>query len=691
MSGYIYLRNHESYDTYKAYKLGKTNNIPDRDSQYTTCEILRGEFILVIKIDNIDKVELLLQNNFNNLHVYINGGIEFYKKEIINYIIPYLKSLNLDFKVLTKEEIEKLTRSIKIVKPNIQQQDILNNINIFFDNNKIGKILWSCGLGKTLLSILICKQLNESLKLIRLIIQKNGIAIFEQLNFKKILIGVPTIYLQNQFKNEILKVYPNENNILCIGSLETTNINKIKLFIENNNETIFIITTYTSCKLLINETFDFKIGDEAHHLVGLDNKNYNIFHKIKSNKTLFMTATEKIIDMDYTMDNKETFGKIIDEKTVKWAIENKKITDYNLLIIKNSEQDIDNIIKTLNIKVDNKELFISAFMALKSIEFYDDLTHILVYTNSIENSEIITNYIDEILNKQIINIKKEDIYNNNLHSNKKLNINKEIEKFKNSKYGIISNIYYFSEGFDLPKLNGVVFSENMESDIRVVQSALRPNRLDYNNPNKKAYIIIPYIDSIDWDNKSFNKCRKIISKIRNVDETIEQKITISNIKTRNSNSKEINNYNYSLESNIDQLNNIKLRLKYSRTLESNLSEEQDEYNYIKSINKEMNISSKEEYVINKDNHKNYIDDSEKYFKIKGVWKNWYDFIGFDINQFIKNKDEWIKFCKEINIKSLEDYKEKCKIYKQLPKDPENFYIGFTNIDFELKLNKTRRK
>jgi hypothetical protein len=41
----------------------------------------------------------------------------------------------------------------------------------------------------------------------------------------------------------------------------------------------------------------------------------------------------------------------------------------------------------------------------------------------------------------------------------------------------------------------VVFGENMESDIRIVQSVLRPNRLDNNFPNKKAYVIIPYIDT----------------------------------------------------------------------------------------------------------------------------------------------------------------------------------------------------
>ena len=45
----------------------------------------------------------------------------------------------------------------------------------------------------------------------------------------------------------------------------------------------------------------------------------------------------------------------------------------------------------------------------------------------------------------------------------------------------------------MPFLDGVVFGEQMESDIRIVQSSLRPNRLDANNPMKVASIVIPVL------------------------------------------------------------------------------------------------------------------------------------------------------------------------------------------------------
>ena len=166
---------------------------------------------------------------------------------------------------------------------------------------------------------------------------------------------------------------------------------------------------------------------------------------------------------------------------------------------------------------------------VKAIEKYNDLTHLLLYTNTTVDAELAKKYIDDILLLNILSIKKETIYNNFLHSKNCNNLDSEVEIFKNMSYGIISCVYIFGEGFDLPKLNGVCIAANMQSETRIVQYLLRPNRLDYQKPNKKAYIVIPYIDSDDWDieNKSYEKVRNIISQIRNIDENIEQKIFIS--------------------------------------------------------------------------------------------------------------------------------------------------------------------
>lgn len=699
--GYIYIRIHTSYDIYNVCKLGKTINLIERNSTYKTGEVKSGYFEYAIELDikKLDIIEKLLQNHFKLLgyHYYLDGGIEFFTKDIIPLIIPYLKTLNLEFTILSKEQIKLIIRKNIIKKifnknnsiiPREHQINVLLKINDFYKDNNIGKLIHACGLGKALLGILIVQKLKCN----------------------TVIIGVPSIYLQKQMRKEIMKIYNNHDNILYIGGEDGVKENDInKFFNKKSDDCKFFITTYDSCHKLLNYEFDFKIGDEAHHLVGSDfEKTKDSFHKIKSNKTLFMTATEKVIENNktnkviYSMDDKSIFGELIDQKTINWAIENKKITDYNLVILKNTENEINDIINNLNLNdnsiMEHKDLFLSAFMSLKSIEKYDELTHILIYTNKTDHSELVKKYIDIILDLNIININKENYYNKSLHSKSSENLydtklidgsikEGEISKFQKASWGIISGVYIFGEGFDCPKLNGVVFSENMESDIRIVQSTLRPNRLDSNFPNKKAYVIIPYIDTENFltDNESFDKCRKIIAKIRNVDEKIEQKINVVTLNKSSYNFKQNDNIPFcSIIEKTGELQKIILRLRYSKALDSLYSEEEDEYNYVRELNKQLNIQSKENYT------NEYIKNPEEYFKLKGVWTNWYDFLGVDTKKFIQDKNDWINFCKENNVKSLDDYKELCKLYEKVPMNPLDFYIGCLDIPIELEFKTKRR-
>ena len=713
--GTIYLRDNNWYRSENVIKLGISEYAKDRSSSYITGEVVRGEYISVIEIpfDKMSKLDKDLKSYFQSYHINRGGGTEFYNRRIIDQIEKYIKKLNIEYRVLTKEEILLMNRcernipsydiykKIQII-PNEHQQSILNLIEGFFKQNDIGKIIWACGLGKALLSILIVKLLK----------------------FKLIAFGVPSNHLQKQIKNEILKIFPNKNNILFIGGDEDYGINsttdkpKIISFIATNlnNEPKFVISTYHSCHLLVDDNikFDFKIGDEAHHLVGIEGKelkSFRLFHKINSDKSLFMTATEKTIEIrennkdnkvekdkkkTYSMEDEAFFGKYIDVKTVYWAIENKKITDYNILVLKNTENQILQIINTLKITIINKEIFISCYMCLKSLEKYKGLTHILLYTNTIEDAELAKQYIDKLLKLNILSMEKDKIYNNALHSKNCIDINNEVNIFKNASIGIISCVYIFGEGFDLPKLNGVCIASNMQSEIRIIQYLLRPNRLEVNNLNKIAYIIVPYIDwnDIELECKSYNKIKTIISQLRSVDEKVDTKVLVYTQKNPGGNNPEIkptkNIKKNDFEENTGELDKIRIRLRYSKALDSKFTEEQDEYNYVRSINTTLNIKSKKEYTDSQNHHKNYIDSPEEYFKSRGVWDSWYDFMGLDTTNLIQSKQEWKIFCKKINIKSLDDYYMSCDKYDILPKEPGEFYRDFSGIPNEIGFDRNRR-
>jgi len=189
--GYIYIRNNESYNKYNICKLDITTNLYNRHSTYKTNEIICGNFILIIQIDKskLNILDKLLKYHFRDYHYYINGGTDFYKTDIILLIEPYLKTLNLNFELLSNDRIKRLNKlsnifnkiniinlinilkySVKnnnqIIIPNQLQIDVLLKIKYFYENNINGKIIHPCGCGKTILSILITKQLNCKLVLI---------------------------------------------------------------------------------------------------------------------------------------------------------------------------------------------------------------------------------------------------------------------------------------------------------------------------------------------------------------------------------------------------------------------------------------------------------------------------------------------------------------------------------------------
>jgi hypothetical protein len=61
------------------------------------------------------------------------------------------------------------------------------------------------------------------------------------------------------------------------------------------------------------------------------------------------------------------------------------------------------------------------------------------------------------------------------------------------------------------------------------------------------------------------------------------------------------------------------------------------------------------------------------------------------HSYISTKEEWIAFCKTLQIRSVDEYYEKVKEYPQLPENPVAVYPQFTNIVNELGLYPIRQR
>jgi superfamily II DNA or RNA helicase len=686
--------------------MGKANNIPERDTQYATGEIKRGYFeaVFEIPIEKMGIVERLLQNEFRELNVKYDAGTEFYNKKIITLIEPYLITLGIKYRKLTKQEISDLVRCNRVRKtikkiniqslihilkskrtnnqivsyiPRNDQSIIIGKSVIHFQQYDKGMLVLMCGVGKTLISLWITQELNSN----------------------TILIGVPNKLLLKQWEEVICVLFQSVPYLIVSGGVDTENIMR---FLENNQKKCIVITTYSSAHKVYTATkdtrfiFGMKILDEVHHLttnnmrLAHTTKKYIQMLNIPSVKQLSLTATLKQLEsmcddgIIVSNDNVEYFGEIIDRKCLLWAINENIICDYVIQTIITNEEQLEEQLSRFHIIEENdKRLFLSAFASLKSI-FDGHSHHLLIYSNNMDNSLKLIQYIKMLLDDNYFDIP--DLYYSNYHSEMKSKDQKEIiNNFEKAKFGIITCVYCLGEGWDFPLLDGVVFAENMTSNIRIVQSALRASRKNKNDINKKTKIILPILNRDDWlennENPDLKKVREVIYQMGLEDETITQKIKVFRIeiekqkpKPREKEEREMIDEFGEYDDELTQ----KLRLKtIKRTALATT------YEKARKIIADKNIKSKESYyeLCERDNRLS----KEPEIIFKGQFTNWIEYLSIErvyydletcknkVGEYLLLYPEIKKYYLDLSIVS----NELCKIDILFP--PNGLWVEYYNV------------
>jgi len=707
-NGYIYIRNHPSYDVDDVCKMGKANNIPERDTQYATGEIKRGYFeeVFEVCIEKIRIVERLLQNEFRELNVKYDAGTEFYNKKIITLIEPYLITLGIKYKKLSKQEINDLVRCNRVRKtikkiniqslihilksnrtnkqivsyvPRNDQTIIIGKSVIHFQQYDKGMLVLMCGVGKTLISLWITQELNSN----------------------TILIGVPNKLLLKQWEEVICVLFQSVPYLIVSGGVDIENIMR---FLENNQKKCIIITTYSSAHKVYTATqrtrfvFGMKINDEVHHLTSFnimeeERKTYINMLKIKSEKQLSLTATLKLLereenereeDIVVSNDNVEYFGEIIDRKCLLWAITASIICDYVIQTIITNEEQLEQQLSRFHIIEENdKRLFLSAFASLKSI-FDGHSHHLLIYSNNKDNSLKLIQYIKMLLDDNYFDIP--DLYYSNYHSEMKSKDQKEIiNNFEKTKFGIITCVYCLGEGWDFPLLDGVVFAENMTSNIRIVQSALRASRKNKKDTSKKTKIILPILNRDDWlknnENPDLKKVREVIYQIGLEDETITQKIKVFRIDIEKQKPKKREKEEREMVDEFGEYDDeltTKLRLKTIKRTTLGTS-----YEKARKIILSKNIKSKEEYfeLCERDNRLS----KEPEIVFEGQFTNWIEYLSieriyYDLETCKNKLGEYLLLHPEIKKHYLDlsiVSNELCKIDVLFP--PNGLWVEYYNV------------
>jgi hypothetical protein len=199
-------------------------------------------------------------------------------------------------------------------------------------------------------------------------------------------------------------------------------------------------------------------------------------------------------------------------------------------------------------------------------------------------------------------------------------------------------VYCLGEGFDSPLIDGVVFAENMTSNIRIVQSALRASRKNKSEPHKKAKIILPVLNIDDWsdsakESSDMKKVKEVIYQMGVEDETISQKISVYKIAiTRRPPKDEIDESADSSESfgEYDEELTQNLRLRTVKRSMMDIT-----YEKAKKIIVEKQIRSKEQYFEQcvKDNRLS----TEPDVTYKSKFTNWIDYLSIPREYYTKEE------------------------------------------------------
>ena len=533
-----------------------------------------------------------------------------------------------------------------------ENKDIINDqietilITILYFNN-FNSGIWNifCRYGKTMLSSLFCN--------------------FET-KYKKILILVPSLYLVNQTYNTWIRYWDNEiiKKVCCESNM--SNEVEINKFYTENEDCIFI-STYHSSEKFKDYKFDICIYDEAHRTAGKkyegnikrstpkttpsdlldndeessENKEKNKIERIKAFKLLlenknikqklFLTATKKVYNGDednvYCMDDPDIYGKTISSVSAIKAKELGRICPYKIMTIKTTPNEIsfdiekffeENKLKEHQKKrlIELKERYIMFAKGLIDCMRKNEIKHVITFHEYIINCKFFSKILDHINKKE--NLLKNVEY---ITGNDKKDFRNEIIKdFETIDYSILCSAKVLQEGVDIPKCDGVIFIDNKTSNIDITQSLSRC--LTYLD-NKKAYIMIPYIDGEDLINdEKTNDLRLLLRNISEIDENIQEYFKKYN---------EIDFENKTKEEKEEELR--LLNIKYNVSVELDLINEMREISYIPY--KQAKELIREKYNDMND-YKNNIEefskelpiDADKIYKRFG-WKNWNEYLGLE--------------------------------------------------------------
>ena len=320
------------------------------------------------------------------------------------------------------------------------------------------------------------------------------------LNYLNTVILSPLISTSEQTLSHFKNYYSDSHdiNFIEINSSVGRQIKQYNIGTKN-----IFVSTYNSCDVVNEIIKDKKIKnlliiiDEFHNLTNNDliNEKSEIKKLINLNfNVLFVSATPKYFEgFDYGNKYK-----------LKWidAIKNKHICDLNFIFPENEEIEKHIELLKINTSIVSKiSLINKAYFLLTKIKDNKCKKNIVFLRTVKECIEFIK--IIGLVNAFVELEFESGQITYNISKTKRSDILKKFNESK--KIFILCNVHVLDEGIDIPKCDAVYVTNPNNNIINLIQRISRCNRLDKDDPEKKANVLL-------WA-KNNDKIQKITSYI----------------------------------------------------------------------------------------------------------------------------------------------------------------------------------
>lgn len=203
----------------------------------------------------------------------------------------------------------------------------------------------------------------------------------------------------------------------------------------------------------------------------------------------------------------------------KEAIAKKYICDYNIYLpiledesATNLNNEIQNIKTELNDNLENIVLCKKCCYLFECMKRFGTLKCI-VYFQSHEEIENFIKYFNKINEYYYYDYEIDSIICNNTKKQR----NAKLDKFKNSEQSyFLCAVNILDECIDIPQCNSIFMTYNSTSKIKNIQRMSRSMRLDQDNPNKRAIIML-------WCNE-ISDTLTFMSSIKEIDLNFNEKV-----------------------------------------------------------------------------------------------------------------------------------------------------------------------